>query len=909
MACIVNLLDQALTGEDSGGTLSFDGYDANQDSIFDSGGSAIFIDPDGNVNFDGVVAGDYYFTYSGGLPPECNSSTPFFVRVLEHVDAGESASLFPCNGDAVINLFAALGGTPDTNGTWSGPGTTSPNYSNGGTPNDPTDDTFNPIVNGLYVFTYTVNQITPSGFELVDCENCASDVATITINVQTCGAPCNAGNGSSLSVCASVGCQFDLFDQLGGTPDTGGTWTWLSGPQVITPTNGDNGTVNFLNAAVGVYQFQYTVGTCTAIVTVTVVATPWAGTNGTTSMCESGGSVNLFQYLGGNPNSGGTWSISPGLPAGTFSSNGNLNPAPGDSGPGASAVYVATYTVSNPVNGPCGTVCIDTATVTVTIYENCFAGNNNTIVVCQTGSVVLNPAVLLGATSTGGTWFVFGQSVNCNNSYGAAVFSVNGGPVQNYQGDPVPNNATLDEFATLGCILLQYLCSVPGNPNCNDIAELIIQVINCSPPCSTGVTISAIGCNLSSTITGTPCPGAIYLWQVFSGGNWIPAPGVNNLSTYTGLHNQQYRVRVTGCPNCNEIYSTPLTVSCPPAGCNLACSLVYNTTLQRLEATLTNSGAPANVNYVFNKAANNTPSCNSCTGWGVNLCSGSDPDGAGFFTCSVQQTCEEQCWRFVAFPPGGQCSPTLCCVKIPAIATTKCYVLPDDPQYTEITELRVTPCGGSLTNIMQQAQFGCDEYCNIEPNGTCTGNINCSYVQLVIDINQYLAANGYTGTAYMVQSTKSSKIRIKDTNLPFTSVLTNHGVVNFIQEDTCTAGDTTTYHFQGCDSTVNFSVQLDASAGGSVNLFTYLDLYCEEVPHTGTWAAATSNIGSGCANIVETCYVGGSPPVTINAGTGLMTWVPFVPAGGSTCFWQFSYTVVLPNGQTECFYVEIDFIS
>ena len=47
----------------------------------------------------------------------------------------------------------------------------------------------------------------------------------------------NSGTPGALDICSDDTNSYDLFDQLGGTPQTGGTWT---GPSVLT--NGDQGT-------------------------------------------------------------------------------------------------------------------------------------------------------------------------------------------------------------------------------------------------------------------------------------------------------------------------------------------------------------------------------------------------------------------------------------------------------------------------------------------------------------------------------------------------------------------------------------------------------------------------------------------------------------------------------------------
>jgi hypothetical protein len=929
MSCILNLLNNSLLGEDPNGTLQFLYFDIDCDGIEDNGGSLIFIGSNGDVNFDSAIAGCYWFKYSGGLPPDCYQEIIFPVRVVEQPNAGTGTTAMPCAGDAVINLFSLLGGSPQLTGTWSGNGTLSPDYSDGGTPADPTDDTFDPTTEGIYSFTYTVTQVAPVGYTLHDCPNCEQSSTVVTIHVIDCTPPppdCDSGESASVQVCSATGCSFDLYDQLGGNPDAGGSWAWQSGPQVILPTGGDQGTVSFLNAQIGSYQFSYTVGSCVSVVTVHVVASPNAGCNGTRQLCETSGAVSLFPNLGCSPNSGGTWTISPALPNGTFTNQGVINPALGDEG-----VYTATYTVSNPVTGPCGSVCVDTATVTVTILEHCNAGNNVTVVLCQDDSIVLNPAVLLGATSVGGTWFCAGQSLSCNGIYGAALFSVNGGVQQDWQGDNIPNGATLDNFANLGCISLQYFCqSTP--PGCNDFATLTLQIVNCPPACTASVSISAVACNLSSSISGT-CPTPTYQWQVLSGSLFIPAPGDNDNPTYLGLNGSTYRLRVTGCTGCNELFSTPITVSCPPPpSCSITCSLIYNVPLGRFEATITNSGAATcQVPYQFNRHNTNHANCLLCSG-GVQsaACAGNvtvPPSGSVQVNCVSPQSGVEECWRFVTL--ASCCNQTLCCTKKPAAASL-CWQLPPLDSFTDITQLIVNTGGGDV-NIMGAAQFNCTEYESTEPQGTMNGIVNCSLAQLVIDINQWLVANGHSGTAYITQVDKSSSIRVSNTNVTFVRVQSVlEGPIPFAASG-CGGCDADSWHQQGL-STGNFpsigvNGFLNPSIGGTINLFTMLDAYFGgapvELPHNGTFTAALCITGTnGCVTVNTNCWSDCVPPpatpaVVVNniiggvpqADHGNFTWTPFVPntGVGTQCFWQVRYFVALPNGCDECILISIKF--
>ncbi|KIA91284.1 hypothetical protein OA88_22615, partial [Flavobacterium sp. JRM] len=121
----------------------------------------------------------------------CNLSATATVTINRQTtpNAGTNGTLTLCTGATPTNaqLFAQLGGTPDTGGIWTNVGN---------------------------VYTYTVNSSSPCNL---------SATATVTINRQTTP---NAGTNGTLTLCSgTTPTNVQLFAQLGGTPDTGGIWT------------------------------------------------------------------------------------------------------------------------------------------------------------------------------------------------------------------------------------------------------------------------------------------------------------------------------------------------------------------------------------------------------------------------------------------------------------------------------------------------------------------------------------------------------------------------------------------------------------------------------------------------------------------------------------------------------------
>ena len=232
-----------------------------------------------------LIDGQTY--YATTLDPPCESVGRLAVLAIldEAPTAGEDAVLGLCSSiNYTIDLFAELGGNPDSGGTWS------PALSSG-------TGIFDPNVDSEGVYTYTVRSN----------NSCPDDSATVTITVVP---EPNAGTDGILDIC-STNETTDLFLSLGGSPDVGGTWS----PALASGTGEFDPSVD----ADGLYT--YTVGgispCSSASATVNVTTTPYkdAGENGSIGICNTSGSIDLFNSLEGTPDIGGTWS--PALNSGT----------------------------------------------------------------------------------------------------------------------------------------------------------------------------------------------------------------------------------------------------------------------------------------------------------------------------------------------------------------------------------------------------------------------------------------------------------------------------------------------------------------------------------------------------------------------------------------------------------------
>jgi gliding motility-associated-like protein len=190
----------------------------------------------------------------------------------------------------------------------------------------------------------------------------------------------DAGASASLTLCGNQP-AFLLFDALGGDPDVGGAWTGPLGPHapLYDPATDPGG------------AYTYTVidgSLCrdSASVTITNVAAPDPGEDGVLLLCNVGPPVQLINSLGGSPSAGGSWT-------------GPSGPHDGSFDPTADAAGIYTYSVGG--NAPCPNAA---ATVTVALTGEADAGNNGSLVVCDTVVALDLFEGLGGSPDIGGTW-------------------------------------------------------------------------------------------------------------------------------------------------------------------------------------------------------------------------------------------------------------------------------------------------------------------------------------------------------------------------------------------------------------------------------------------------------------------------------------------------------------------------
>lgn len=352
----------------------------------DAGGSWTGPSPVSGGQFDPatMLAGVYTYTVTG-LAPCPPASATLNVQIVAAPIAGTSANHAVCSSAPSFDLFGRLGGSPQTGGSWIGPG-------------GPHSATFNPALDPPGVYTYTVTGTAP----------CANASATVTVSVQ---AASNAGTNGSVTLC-SVDPPESLFIHLGGTPQSPGTWT--PPPTGSTPFNGTY-QPNNPGHVPGTYTYTVAgVGPCPAVsATVTVVEhrKPKAGSNASVTVCSTNGPFEMVDLLGnggpgpGNgPDPGGFWiNTTNTVVSSTFT--------PGTTPPGA-------YRYVVPGTAPCAN---DTARLTVTVNLAPVAGSNGATSVCSDAASFALAPFLGGSPHTGGVWRDPNNVVIPSGQYNPAV--------------------------------------------------------------------------------------------------------------------------------------------------------------------------------------------------------------------------------------------------------------------------------------------------------------------------------------------------------------------------------------------------------------------------------------------------------------------------------------------------------
>lgn len=289
------------------------------------------------------------------------------------------------------------------------------NVDGSGDPINPSLPDSTPLINGNTYYVQVVSIF------------CDSNPVPITVNIFD---PADAGISGALDYCDNSipTNDFDLFNELGGTPDITGTWT---GP--LTTSNGHLGTVNISTLTTGVYVFNYSVpanGACpeaTSTVSITIYETFTSGTvsaNNPATFCESGlpTAFDLTTLLD-NEDPNGQWT------QGTLSTD-PIVTSPIDFSGFTANTYNFTYT-QNVSPNPCPE---ESTTVQVVILQDPNAGIAINAVFCENDLTANSPYDLFNALdgsqdNNAGTW-TDAMGTTVTNPIDITVLTVAGSPYQ-----------------------------------------------------------------------------------------------------------------------------------------------------------------------------------------------------------------------------------------------------------------------------------------------------------------------------------------------------------------------------------------------------------------------------------------------------------------------------------------------
>ena len=270
--------------------------------------------------FDPAVdgSGAYVYTVSGAAPCPSDQAT---VQVTEEPPpfAGADPALTVCAGGAPVALGVLLTGA-DPGGSWTDP--------NGA----PFTGSLDPGIAPAGAYTYTVSGVL-----------CPADQAVVQVTIEP-GA--DAGGDAVLGLCADAP-PVDLFTQITGTPDAGGTWWGPGGGAygaVLDPATASGG------AYVYVVPGTVTCPADSATLLVSIAQPADAGSPATIALCSTDAPLDLFAQLGGAPDAGGAWTDPSGVTC-----NAVIDPA---------TAIAGTYTYAVSAAPPCTSA---EATVVVSI--------------------------------------------------------------------------------------------------------------------------------------------------------------------------------------------------------------------------------------------------------------------------------------------------------------------------------------------------------------------------------------------------------------------------------------------------------------------------------------------------------------------------------------------------------------
>jgi len=333
--------------------------------------------------------------FLNGTAPCIDDLSIATININPQPVAGTDGDTTICDSStATISLYSLITGE-DSGGTWTQTSGSGGIFNAGA-------GTFTPAT-GATTSTFV--------YALVGASPCIDDSSLVTININPQPA---AGTDGSITICdtssSSSISTIDLFSLITGE-QTGGTWT---------QTSGTGGT---FNAGAGTYTpavgattstFTYTlvgIAPCiddSSVATININPQPVAGTDGSILICDSStATIDLFSLITGE-HTGGTWTQ-------TSGAGGVFNAGAGTYTPGTGAT-TSTFIYTLLGAAPC---IDDSSFATININPQPVAGNDASIIICDSSVTVIDLYGLITGEQSGGTWTqTSGAGGNFNASAG-----------------------------------------------------------------------------------------------------------------------------------------------------------------------------------------------------------------------------------------------------------------------------------------------------------------------------------------------------------------------------------------------------------------------------------------------------------------------------------------------------------
>ena len=434
-------------------------------------------------------------------------------------------------------------------------------------------DLSTPLVNGQSYYATTIDP---------PCES--SDRLEVLVNIYE---PNDAGTNGNNSICVNnipSTVPFDLFNLLGGTPNTTGVWT---GP--IATSNGFQGTldVSTMTLAGSPYTFTYTVSsalcaTAQSTVTITILPLPTVAISVNTTVVCSGNSATIT--FTGTPNATVTYTVNSGSNQ-TIVLNGSGTAT-------ISTIYTLSTTyalVSVASSGSPSCSQLQSGSVTINVLP------------LPTASAAFSPAPICANTSS---TLTFTGTPNATVTY-----TINGGSNQTIVLNGTGTATLVGTYIVNTTVVLVSVASA-STPVCTQPLGTSVTLTVIDPTATATFSPTTICANTSSTLTFTGTPNATVTYTINGGSNQtivLNGAGTATLAgTYT-VNTTVVLVSVTtaGSPTCTKLLGTTiiLTVIDPTA------TAAFNPTTicANTSSTLTFTGTPnATVTYTINGGSNQT---------------------------------------------------------------------------------------------------------------------------------------------------------------------------------------------------------------------------------------------------------------------------------------------------------------